>query len=352
MNLASLGYRQSLWQACRGTIKSKQKRDIISRGLRLVLKYHYTLCGWRTSSDIPLSGIATTPHSSNDTDILIEIATGNSPIANLKEWVDTADCLLIRARDVAEYEVKYGRQIRVWPSSGATPKDIELFLFGVAWGALCHQRGILPLHASAILAKGRIAAFAGPSGIGKSTTAALMGSLGYKVLTDDILPVSLNRHSVPGAWPFLRRLKLEKDSVTSLSLVPSELVSEKLDDNRYFIWPKNVAGDKWFKLDRIYVLETDSSISDVSIDQITGADAVRALVDQTYHFGTITHSGRLGDHLSLCTLLASHIAVYRLRRSPTLGISEELKASIHEHLEADPVPTSVVPVNSPSPLDT
>ena len=90
-------------------------------------------------------------------------------------------------------------------------KDIEILLFGPVWAALCHQRGLLPLHASAIVTRGGIAAFAGHRGAGKSTTAALLSLLGYELVTDDVLPVSFNQNSVPGAWPYLRRLKLQSD---------------------------------------------------------------------------------------------------------------------------------------------
>ena len=105
-------------------------------------------------------------------------------------------------------------------------KDIEIFLFGPVWATLCHQRGMLPLHASAIVTKGGITAFAGHSGAGKSTTAALLSSLEYELIADDILPVSFNHNSVPGAWPYLRRLKLRGDSINQLGLTPTEQVSE------------------------------------------------------------------------------------------------------------------------------
>src|SRR5262245_37980472 len=91
-------------------------------------------------------------------DINIRLTPGSSPIANARKWLDTADCSLIRVKGVADFEVRSGRQIRIWPASEATQKDIEIFLFGAVWGALCHQRGVLPLHASAVLARGGVTA--------------------------------------------------------------------------------------------------------------------------------------------------------------------------------------------------
>ena len=112
---------------------------------------------------------------------MIEVATGHSPIAKSTGrfvFQHSTECSLIRIEDVADFEIRGGRQIRVWPAAGATQKDIEIFLFGPAWATLCHQRGMLPLHASAIVTGKGITAFAGHSGAGKSTTAALLELIG------------------------------------------------------------------------------------------------------------------------------------------------------------------------------
>ena len=243
------------------------------------------------------------------------------------------ECSLIRIEDVADFEIRGGRQIRVWPAAGTTQKDIEIFLLGPAWATLCHQRGMLPLHASAIVTGMGITAFAGHSGAGKSTTAALLNSLGYELIADDILPVSFNQNSIPGAWPYLRRLKLHRDPIAQLALPPTERVSETLDKEKYFVHPKRAADDKWRRLERLYLLENNGTDSLSQIEQITGVDAVRALVDQTYHFKFILDTRRFGDHLAFCTQLASKIQIYRLRRPPFGHAGEKLRSLIRSHVE-------------------
>jgi hypothetical protein len=298
------------------------------------------LCGWHTRSEIPLTSVPTLVHAGESVDVVIQIASGQSPIAkNGGQGVfeHSAECSFIGIQGVADFEVRGGRQIRVWPAAGATQKDIEIILSGPAWATLCHQRGMLPLHASAIVTKRGITAFAGHSGAGKSTTAALLSSLGYDLVADDILPVSFNRKSVPGAWPYLRRLKLHDEPIAELGLTPTEMVGDKLDKERYFVRPKRAGEDKWSRLERLYLLEIDSNDSRVSIDRITGVEAVRALIDQTYHFSYILGSGRLRDHLAFCTQLASKIAVYRLRRSQSFGAGIELGSVICAHLEDTPI---------------
>jgi hypothetical protein len=269
-------------------------------------------------------------------DVLIRLAPGPSPVGKSYDravFKHSAECSLIRIEAVADFEIRRGQQINVWPAMGAMQKDIEIFLFGPVWATLCHQRGLLPLHASAILTDGGITAFAGRSGAGKSTIAALMGSFDYKFVADDILPINFDNNSIPGAWPYLRRLKLQGDSIIQLALTATESVSERLDNGKYFVHPKCVADDKWARLQRLYLLETDSTNSRNSIDRIVGAEAVHALVEQTYHFDFIVGTKRFHEHLTFCTQLASKIAIYRLRRSSLLGTGDQLRSLIRTHLE-------------------
>ena len=220
----------------------------------------YMLCGWRTHSEIPLTGVPTSVNDAGNLDVMIEVATGHSPMAKSTGrfvFQHSTECSLIRIEDVADFEIRGGRQIRVWPAAGTTQKDIEIFLFGPAWATLCHQRGMLPLHASAIVTGMGITAFAGHSGAGKSTTAALLNSLGYELIADDILPVSFNQNSIPGAWPYLRRLKLHRDPIIQLAFTPTEMVSETLDKEKYFVRPKRTGDDKWRRLERLYLLENE-----------------------------------------------------------------------------------------------
>src|SRR5215510_15668776 len=150
-------------------------------------------------------------------DVLIRLPPGPSPVGKALDdgalFDHSAECSRMRIEAVADFEIRRGQQISVWPAIGAMQKDIEIFLFGPVWATLCHQRGLLPLHASAILTDGRITAFAGRSGAGKSTTAALMHALNYQLFADDILAIDFDKNSVPGAWPYLRRLKLQKDLI-------------------------------------------------------------------------------------------------------------------------------------------
>ncbi len=308
---------------------------LLAKNTRAAGIYPYILCGWRTHSEILLTGVPVLSEDGGGPDVTIELATGHFPRAKSAGrfmFQHGTECSFIGIEDVADFEIKGGRQIRVWPARGATQKDIEIFLFGPAWATLCHQRGILPLHASAIVTALGVVAFAGHSGAGKSTTAALLNTFGYELIADDILPVSFNQNLVPGAWPYLRRLKLHRDPISQLALTPIEMVAA-LDKEKYFVCPKSAGEDKWRRLERLYLLEPESTDFSGSIEQISGAEAVRALVDQTYHFNFILGTQRFGDHLELCAQLASKILIYRLRRSRLGNYERNLGSLICAHIK-------------------
>lgn len=70
------------------------------------------------------------------------------------------------------------------------------FLMGSGLGALCYQRELLPLHASAVECNGGIFAFAGHSGVGKSTLVAALAQIhGYAFFSDDLLIIDPNLHA-------------------------------------------------------------------------------------------------------------------------------------------------------------
>ena len=265
------------------------------------------------------------------------------PVANVSRWIEHSFLRsYIRIDNVADFEITEGREIRVWPATGAAQKDIEIFLLGPAWATLCHQRRILPLHASAIATETGIIALAGHPGAGKSTIAAMLSTLNYELIADDILPVGFNEDLIPGAWPYLRRLKLHRNSITRLAFTPAEKVSENLDKEKYFVHPKFRGADKWRRLERIYLLEKDVTGSHYPIEPLTGADAVRALVDQTYQFDFILGTRQFGEHLAFCARLASKVAIYRLRWTPLSALTGEFGSLIHQHLKgADDNPDQV-----------
>jgi hypothetical protein len=104
-----------------------------------------------------------------------------------------------------------GTRIGAWWAHASTLEDTATYLLGPVLGFTLRLRGVLALHASAVLIDGRAVALVGPSGAGKSTTAAAFAATGVPVLADDVLALRW----VDGAlfaYPSYRLLRLWEES--------------------------------------------------------------------------------------------------------------------------------------------
>ena len=105
-----------------------------------------------------------------------------------RNWQWSGERVLIRgSRPKIRCLVEAGRTIRYAVPPGTNPLDIRLFLMGTPWLALAVQRGLLPLHASAVRAGGDVHAFGGADGAGKSTLVAALSNHRHAFFTDDSL---------------------------------------------------------------------------------------------------------------------------------------------------------------------
>lgn len=94
--------------------------------------------------------------------------------------------------DVGRYLVKGGNEIQIEPLSEDW-NHILLYFYSNCLSAALYQRGIIPIHASGVLdEQGDLWLISAPSRVGKSTTALMLHSLGYRLFTDDTLTLSFH----------------------------------------------------------------------------------------------------------------------------------------------------------------
>ena len=99
-----------------------------------------------------------------------------------------------------------GREIwSDWPEP-LTLEDASTYLLGPVMGFVLLLRGLVCLHASAIVVDGKAIALVGPAGAGKSTTAAAFAARGFNVLAEDVVTLDDRGDSflVRPAYPCIR----------------------------------------------------------------------------------------------------------------------------------------------------
>lgn len=123
----------------------------------------------------------------------------------------------------ALFQVVGGRTIVVQVDSRSTRDEAHLYLLGSVFGALMHQRGILPFHCNAVEIEGSAFLFCGDSGAGKSTLAAYFVERGFRLLSDDLCALRFHgdgRLRVSGG---VERLRLWQDALEHFGRSSAEL---------------------------------------------------------------------------------------------------------------------------------
>ena len=108
-----------------------------------------------------------------------------------------------------------GSRIDVWWDSPLTDADAADFLLGGVLAFVGRLRGLVPLHASAVVIDGNAVLFAGAAGAGKSSTAAAFAILGLPVLSDDVVTM-IDDDGVVIAHPASPRVSVWPDSAQGL----------------------------------------------------------------------------------------------------------------------------------------
>jgi len=217
---------------------------------------------------------------------------------------------------VGRFLARDGAALEYCVESGADAGAVEALIQGGVLGALIHQRGELPLHASTLISpdRTRAIAIAGHSGSGKSTTAYELIRRGWMMVSDDLTRVTIER-GVPVAWPGRSRLRLMSDAcarfgidIASLAPAPNWPDKYVLDVER---WEEPVALSAIVQLER--------SDGPLQVDVVRGAAAARTLAEQTYRIHYVAALGQTRRHLELIAATAASATVLRTRGRATVG---------------------------------
>ncbi|WP_052761704.1 hypothetical protein [Aurantiacibacter luteus] len=210
----------------------------------------------------------------------------------------------------ASFLVEDGSRI-TYSRHGASDRDVALFLLGSAWGALCYQRGLLPLHASAVYHEGRVHAFTGQSGAGKSTLAAALSDRGLDFFTDDVLiidPAELSQESAP-CYAGQKDMKLWADALELTGSQKMGAVRDEPGFEKFFALPGKTETVGCGHLASLFILKNENARRDrepVAIEQVTGAEALKKLRESVYRirFGNAI-MGRPALFAALARLIAA-----------------------------------------------
>lgn len=224
---------------------------------------------------------------------------------------------LLNVPDGSRLYVRDGQEIVYQRGPDTGDRDIVLFILGTAFGALCYQRGLIPIHASANVAQDGIVAFTGHSGAGKSTLAANLARRGYPFFTDDTLIFDPDDKG-EGAVCFAgqKQLKLWRDAIKVTGAEQLDPVREAHAIDKHYAVPPQPSALEVAPLAKLFILKRargDATEAN-SLRRFHGTDALSIIRRNLYrpHYAEAL-LGRKPLFLGLKRLLES-VEVYEFVR--------------------------------------
>jgi len=222
----------------------------------------------------------------------------------------TSEQYLLRIPGIASYLVSHGRDIVVCPAAGALPLDVRAYLLGTLFVVLCQQRGLLPLHASAVGSSQGVVAFLARSGQGKSSLAAHLAQRGFPVLADDVCLIDItptNAMVIPSApW-----LKLWRNSLQNLGRQAEGLERVFSEDDKYRLPLQGPLRPE--PIGKLIFLETEDRPAP-GIQELSRLDAIPLLMDLTHSAYVLQATGQWQENFLRCSRVSSQARAYRLIR--------------------------------------
>ena len=198
------------------------------RADRQFMSYRCSIYGLGISANRPIPGVPTSPIESIDVNISFgsvpawvhELESPQSQLSYTAEYTDNSGQPVLRVfrlldgkyhhfryADDTEFVIdQAGAEIWATWRSPLTIEDTATYLLGPVMGFVMLLRGIVCLHASAIVVGSQALALVGAAGSGKSTTAAAFATKGFKVLADDVVTLDdrAGQFLVRPAYPCIR----------------------------------------------------------------------------------------------------------------------------------------------------
>src|ERR1019366_4281011 len=225
---------------------------------------------------------------------------------------------LLNIPGTARYYVRNGNEVRLDIEPSAPIANISTYLLGSVFGVLCHQNGMLPLHASAIECGGVVSAFLGESGAGKSTLAACLQRRGHRIVSDDICLLESDADSMR-VVPVAGWLKLWHESLQHLGETPDEQNRVFSTDDKYrlFLQPSESPASalQGGHLSRVVFLgkhPDPASGAQPTLELLPTPDAIAALMDMTYAAYVPALTGQQSRVFRQCARVFEHARGYRL----------------------------------------
>lgn len=267
-------------------------------------------------------------------DVQVEITTEKkqviSPLYDDRFYRLNQDEFSMDVKEVGCFYAAHGDYINLVLYPEATRASVELYLNGSAYGAILHQRQLMPLHGSSFVFKDLGIMLCGESGAGKSSLTASFIKNGSQFLTDDVSPIEF-KNAKPYILPLSDRIKLWQDSLEQLKYEKDGLTEIWSDYNKYYL-PVESQNTQAYTLDFIFIIEKHEG-SEVKIEELTGVDKFQHLRNEIYRWEYLQGMKKTeANYLKKLLDINIHVRTFKVVRPETIEIGR-MRTILEDHIE-------------------
>jgi hypothetical protein len=234
--------------------------------------------------------------------------------------------VMFEAKDTAVFSIQNGSTITVSPVADADHDCVRLFILGSCMGVLLMQKGILPLHGSALVLDGKAYALVGRSGAGKSTLASYLMDQGHLLVSDDVIPV-LVQSGTPLAVPGYPQQKLWQQSLDYLGMNSSAYRPLFQRETKFAVPVHDRFQAEPLPLAGVFELAVSQEEGPVTLQTISGLERFHTLYNHTYQKALVDRIGVREWHFGMLASFVNRLPMYRLTR-PEAGFSAPQQTSL------------------------
>ncbi|WP_249711133.1 aldolase [Bacillus cereus] len=291
----------------------------------------YKVFGLRVLSEIQLPELPRINEQEETMEVIIRTADlfqKWSEFTNTEQnFVVDKNVVMIRIPDTAIFSIQEGKQIIVSPMGNTCEDKIRLYILGICMGALLMQRGILPLHGSAINIDGKVYAILGNSGAGKSTLAAAFLSKGYTLLSDDVIAVTVAADKTPIVIPSYPQQKLWAESLNAFGMGTASYNPLFERETKYAVPVQSHFFSEPLPLAGVIEL-TKTEDENVELIRMEGLERLRTLFFHTFRKFLVTQLKLTEWHFTTSTSVINKVDMFHLKRPNNRFTAHELVSII------------------------
>jgi len=301
-------------------------------------KILYKAFGLNIKSDIKLPELSFLNEQNESIDVNIQIKDLSEEwkafVLDDETYKVKENMVLFKIQDTGIFYIKGGREIYISPVVGADEDKIRLFLLGTCMGAILIQRKIIPLHGSAIEINGKAYAIIGDSGAGKSTLASAFINQGYKLLSDDVIPISFQLDETPIVTPSYPQQKLWEQSLKEFGMdqVNYRPIIER--ENKFAIPVASSFYRESIPLAGIFELSKTEK-KEIVLRKIEGIERLQTLFTHTYRNFLIELLDLMEWHFAKSSKIIKQIGIYKLQRPVSSFTANHLVSLILETIQGE-----------------